>query len=173
MPSNDLLSRIDAPVRHHLARFLHHKPEGDHETTMKSLLAVLTALALFLPAHSQAAARGAREIRVAPRPRIVESFRLHVDGRVTPGTTFWVAYGPLAGHFGLIRLQPDGLHLYAATVRLPGSGRTQFAYVRGTGATRTQHGQVPGDPVVTIKVIGPVSVPQVELPTVQWQSPSG
>jgi hypothetical protein len=42
-------------------------------------------------------------------------FRLHVVGRPSPGTTFWVAYGPLAGRFGIIRLHAAGSNMYEAS----------------------------------------------------------
>ena len=140
---------------------------------MKLLLASIVALFLFAPACSRAAAQSTHEVRVRPAAAVVQSFRLQVDGEVGAKATFWVAYGPLAGHFGLIRLHPVGANLYSATVRLPGSGRTQFAYLRGNGVVRTPQGQAPGDPVTTIRLIGPVSVPRVALPTVQWQAPVG
>jgi hypothetical protein len=140
---------------------------------MKTVLALFVSLSLFAAVSAPVAARGTREIRVQPTAPTVQSFRLHVDGKVGPKATFWVAYGPLAGHFGLIRLRLAGPGLYAAAVRLPGSGTSEFAYLRGNGVIRTPHGAAPGNPVTTIRVLGPVTVPQSRLPTVQWQAPVG
>jgi hypothetical protein len=72
----------------------------------------------------------------------------------------------------VIQLHPAGGVLYEARAALP-AGRTVFAYVQGQGVARTRLGRVPGDPTITIKQIGPVSVTPGNVPLVQWQIPIG
>lgn len=140
---------------------------------MKLAVASLISLSLLLPVHTSSLARGLFEARPIARPPLAQTFRLEVTGRTGPDATFWVAYGPLAGHFGMVQLHRAGSNTYAATAQLPGPGRTTFVYVSGHGAVHTRMGWVPGDPVMTIRTIGPVTVTQPHLPTVRWQAPIG
>ena len=140
---------------------------------MKLALVLLVLATLFVPVYSRADAASSREIRVQPHPAVVQTFHLQVTGQPGPGTTFWVAYGPLGGRFGVIQLRASGSGVYAATARLPGAGRTAFVYLTGHGSMWTRGGLVPGDPVATIKTMGPVFVPRTVLPTVRWQASAG
>ena len=106
-------------------------------------------------------------------PMVMTTFRLHVAGRPGPQTTFWVAYGPLAGRWGLVRLHAGERGLYTARRSLSRTGRTMFAYLAGSGAQVTRAGQVPGTPTVTIRLIGPTSVSIPGRITVQWHIPIG
>jgi hypothetical protein len=100
-------------------------------------------------------------------------FRLHVAGDLGRQASFWVAYGPLADHWGLIRLHAVGRGNYTATRHLPAEGRTLFAYLAGQGTVRTRGVVAPGNPIVAIRLIGPVSASQLGTTTVHWQVPIG
>jgi hypothetical protein len=100
-------------------------------------------------------------------------FRLHVGGRAASHASFWVAYGPMADHWGLIRLHTGGRGNYTAARLLPVAGDTLFAYLGGQTTVRTRGGVAPGSPIVTIRLIGPVSAAQLGTTTVQWQIPIG
>lgn len=111
---------------------------------------------------------------VSRQPQLVATtFRLHVSGRLTPGTTFWVAYGPLDGHFAILRMRAVGNGSYVRSANLPRGARASYSYVMGHGVLRSRVGRVPGNPVVTIRSIGPVTVGQTPLHSVQWQAPIG
>jgi hypothetical protein len=99
-------------------------------------------------------------------------FLLSVDGPVNAGDTFWVAYGPLVGTWGIIRLHAAGLRLYEARVVLP-RGRTVFSFVKGTSVMHTRLGLVPGNPVATIRQVGPTSASGGVFPPVVWHEPMG
>ena len=105
--------------------------------------------------------------------QMLQTFRLRVLGQVSQRMTFWVAYGPLAGRFSVVRLHRVQSGVYEAHRRLPDQGRTIFAYLAGTGVMSTQAGPAPGNPVVTIRRIGPIGMRHLRLPTVYWQTPAG
>lgn len=134
------------------------------------MAAALLGLTAALPAaaHARASHRGAAHTPLAPA-----TFRLHVSGRPSPGTTFWVAYGPLADKWGTIRLHGTGGGNYAATATLPEKARSTFAYVAGQGRVRTPAGWAPGGPIVTIRLTGLVTAAQASAAMVQWQAPIG
>jgi hypothetical protein len=141
------------------------------ETNVKMLGALALAAALLLSFVSPAAAEGVPIGATAPT--ILKTFRLQVTGRPPAGTTFWVAYGPLAGRFGIIQLRPAGRALYVATRRLPAHGRTTFVYIAGHGTIRARFGPAPGNPVATIQVLNAMPVSRETLPVVQYQVPLG
>jgi hypothetical protein len=141
------------------------------ETKVKILGALALAGALLLSFFIPAVAKGV-PIGNTP-PTILKTFRLQISGQPATGTTFWVAYGPLAGRFGIIRLHASGRTLYVATRPLPANGYTTFAYVAGHDTIRARFGLAPGNPVVTIRVFNGVSMSGGQLPTVQWQAPIG
>jgi hypothetical protein len=136
-------------------------------TLSASLLAVL-CLASLSPGDTRASPV------LPPSGRSVMTvFRLHVAGDLGRQASFWVAYGPLADHWGLIRLHAVGRGNYTATRHLPAEGRTLFAYLAGQDTVRTRGGVAPGSPIVTIRLIGPVSASQLGTTTVHWQVPIG
>jgi hypothetical protein len=140
---------------------------------MKAIVAVLAlTVALAAPPLPGSAARVPAGATRTESIRLAE-FRLHVEGRVPQDATFWVAYGPLGGHFGLMRLRAVGRSDFEVRERLPATGSTIFAYISGHGAVRTRLGWVPGGPVTTIRRIGPVALAHLSLPTVQWRPPLG
>ncbi len=100
-------------------------------------------------------------------------FRLQVSGPRDPAATYWVAYGPLHGHFGIKRLQPVANGLFEASQRLPLHTRTTFVYVAGHGAIHTRAGLAPGNPVATIRVFGPAVIAPAGVPLVRWNTPIG
>jgi hypothetical protein len=63
--------------------------------------------------------------------------------------------------------------VYSATQTLPAQGRTTFAYLVGHGSIQTRFGPTPGDPVTTIRRIGPVSAPDLNGLMVSWAAPVG
>lgn len=101
------------------------------------------------------------------------TFRLQVQGHVGPHTTFWVAYGPLADHWGIVRLHAAGHGMFVARRRLPLHGRSVFAYLVGNGTITTRIGPVPGNPVITIRRLGPLTISARGLPLVHWTAPVG
>lgn len=140
---------------------------------MRRSVVAAILLSLFAISTGRVEARGVTGAYLPDRSHVVvATFRLHISGRPSPGTTFWVAYGPLAGKFGLVRLSDAGSGLRVATQALPGTGRTVFAYLAGHGVTMTRHGPAPGNPVVVIRTIGPIS-PAHLPPLVQWSAPAG
>jgi hypothetical protein len=130
---------------------------------MKSLVALTVAIALFVAALTPA--------RAQRSPIAVATFRLQVAGSIAPGTTFWVAYGPVNGHFGIVRLRGAN-GTYSAKERVP-AGRTTVAYLAGHGTMKTRFGVAPGNPVVTIHRVESAVIGQGPLPTVRWIAPVG
>jgi hypothetical protein len=108
-----------------------------------------------------------------PVAQVSVTFRLQVGGHPASGATFWVAYGPLAGRFGLVRLHRSDGGVYTATRRLPATGRAVFAYLAGNGVVRTRVGLAPGNPVVTIERFGPALPTQLRPQLVHWRAPVG
>ena|SRR5947209_4576391 len=131
-------------------------------------LVSLVCLAPLCPAPVQGAVKPAR-----PERTVLTRFRLHVLGRSVARTTFWVAYGPLADRWGLVRLHAARSGRYAAIQRLPANERTVFAYLAGSGVVATPLGPAPGNPVVTIRLVGPTSASHIGATTVQWHVPTG
>lgn len=100
------------------------------------------------------------------------TFQLHVTGAHDPHMTFWVAYGPLDGRFGLIRLRSAGSDHYVASRVLP-PGRTVFSYIAGTGTAQTRLGPAPGAPAVTIARVGPATALRASRGIMLWRGPLG
>ena len=138
-----------------------------------AFLAWAGSLALTLGVHSAPVSASAPNSVHALAGTAMTTFRLRTLDRPSADTTFWVAYGPLNGRFGLVQLRPVGPHVYEARKQLPATGRTTFAYLSGHGAVRTRFGLAPGDPVETIRRIGPVALSNRRLPTVSWHTPIG
>jgi hypothetical protein len=132
---------------------------------------LLTACGAF-PLQADAAGGVHRHPHRAPAA-VAVTFRLHVSGKPASDTTFWVAYGPLAGRFGLVQLHPSGAGVYSATQTLPTQGRTTFAYLAGRGAIQSRFGPAPGDPVTIIQRIGPVSARELDTSPITWTGPVG
>jgi hypothetical protein len=137
---------------------------------MKLLLS--TALVLLAAATSLTSAWARSNTNAVKHAATVSVFRLSVDGDITPGDTFWVAYGPLAGKWGIIQLHAASSRLYMARATLP-RGRSVFSYIQGKGVMQTRLGAVPGNPVTTIRQIGPVSASGTDFPLVVWHEPIG
>jgi hypothetical protein len=127
-------------------------------------LGLLLVGAMIYPAHASSSAHRSG----APARTIVVTFRIDLTAQPERGTTFWVAYGPLDDHFGVVRLHQVGQRTFAAAVRLPTDGHTDFAYLAANGAIKTRLGWVPGDPSVTIRVFHRVTPGQGQLPPVSW-----
>jgi hypothetical protein len=135
---------------------------------MKRFFAALTLAGLCLAAPTQSFA--------APQQghgrQAVAMFRLRIAGKPDRQATYWVAYGPLNGTFGIIRLHASGNGLYSATNLLP-RGHTSLAYIEGHGVIHTPFGPAPGNPVTTIRTINAVALDGTPLPAVQWREPVG
>jgi hypothetical protein len=106
---------------------------------------------------------------------VAYTFRLQVSGTPDARATFWVAYGPLQGRFGVIRLRSTASgQVYTATRRLPLHARAYFAYLAGQGTLHTKAGIVPGNPVTVIQRVGPFTVqPGRGIPAAHWAAPVG
>jgi hypothetical protein len=139
-------------------------------TIFRGLLGAAGALILLTASLSpvSAAPRGAGSTRL-----FTTVFRLHVAGQADPRTTYWVAYGPLAGTWGIVRLHAAGHGLEIGSRALPAKGTTTFDYVAGQGVVHTKLGPAPGNPVYTIAQIGPTSPMAITRHTVEWQAPVG
>lgn len=125
---------------------------------------------LLLPAA--AFARSTTGLRIDTRVPV--SFRIQVAGRPQPGTTFWVAYGPTAGAFGIVQLKPQGSSMWGASKRLPADARVDLAYLAGRGVIHTRFGPAPRDPVTVIRHLPPTPVSRLRLlHTVRWTPPTG
>jgi hypothetical protein len=141
-----------------------------HSRTFRSALgATLLSIALASPALAGQAPSGQQ----SHSAYATMTFRLQLTQRMPSDATFWVAYGPLAGRFGVIRLQANGAGLYVGAKSLPRGARTTFAYVMGRGTVRTPAGPQPGGRVVTIQVMSDQTVGKAEIPLVHWQGPVG
>ena len=136
---------------------------------------VLLCLALLLagPAAGAVDAHGAPHPAGLPAHTVLVTFRLEVTGSPAARTTFWVAYGPLAGRFGLIQLHSLGGGVYGAGRRLPMGGRTTYAYLAGQGVAHTRIGRAPGDPVIIIESFGPATALEAGRSVARWQAPVG
>jgi hypothetical protein len=129
------------------------------------LFLALFVLAAVLPTEAGTADAATSGYRLV-------TFQLHVNGPHDPRMTFWVAYGPLGGRFGLIQLHSAGTDHYIARRALP-SGQTVFSYVAGTGTVQTRQGRAPGYPSVTIARVGPTTAARAAQSPMVWQAPLG
>lgn len=137
-------------------------------------LVLASSLVALAVSTSPAFAAGSRSGSHLARPQTaVTVFQLAVSGSPRPGTTFWVAYGPLNGQFGLIQLTHRSGNTFSASKQLPTAGRTVFAYLAAQGVTRTPAGLAPGGRPMTIRRIGPTSIWPHGLPLIRWQPPVG
>lgn len=136
---------------------------------LRATVTVGLFLLLFVPSGAHAAP----EQQTAWSHTTGVVFRIHVAGQVKPGMTLWVAYGPLAGRFGVFRLQSQGGSVYHRTLQLPVGVRGEFVYVEGHGQQRTRAGLVPGGMVTTIGHVGPLIIGHATVPLLRWQPPSG
>jgi len=155
--------------RRYFPYFLCSMSRGDPMKRPTVALGIVLAVALsVIPGRGIAASR---PIVHAAEAQLL--FRLQVSGPRDPSATYWVAYGPLHGRFGIKRLQPVANGLFEASQRLSPRTRTVFAYVAGHGAIKTRAGLAPGNPVVTIRVFGPAVIAPAGLPLVRWNTPIG
>jgi hypothetical protein len=107
------------------------------------------------------------------RPAVaLTTFRLQVTGTSDPGATYWIAYGPLAGKFGIAQLHQRSRGVYTASLQLPTNGKSVFSYMVGHGAVHTRLGVEPGGPVLTVRQFGPTSVWPHGIPAVRWHPPA-
>jgi hypothetical protein len=112
--------------------------------------------------------------RNSAHPRVgTVVFRLHAPVPVPRSTTFWVAYGPLAGKFGIIQLLPAGSGQYAGRAALPADDRTVFTYISGIGRMHTRAGWVPRRGGTPIRSVGPTSALAASRIPVRYIPPIG
>ncbi len=129
------------------------------------VLAMALAISASTPAFAHSSSR---------HPRMATmTFSIQVAGDIGPGTTFWLAHGPINGRFGIVRMHRVGRNTYAVQQIFPKGHRATFTYVMGHGAIETPGGPAPGDPVVIIDTVGPLHLNGETLPTIQWQAPIG
>lgn len=129
------------------------------------LFAGLVLVAVPSAASAQPASPG--------QPLVATTFRLVVHGRPPSHATFWAAYGPLAGRFGIVQMHRSGSRQYAAAVRAPAGAESVFSLVMGIGRVYTRAGWVPGNPVTVIRVLGRVTMHAGPVPLVDWNVPVG
>jgi hypothetical protein len=108
-----------------------------------------------------------------PGARVNVAFRIHVSGKFPGDATFWVAYGPLAGRFWLVRLHKTFRGTFGTQRSLPSAGTSSFTYLVGRGSVSTPAGPAPGNPVTVIRTLGPVSVEQLARARIAWHLPAG
>ncbi|MGH2443281.1 MAG: hypothetical protein ACRDFX_08975 [Chloroflexota bacterium] len=133
-----------------------------------AIIALVCCVSVISQAHASGQPRGSHR-RAAS---VACDFRLNVKGTPSAPATFWVAYGPLDGKFGIIRLHAVGNGQYRATKRLPRNGKSQFVYVEGQGVVHTRAGAVPGGNVITIKNVGMVVLARQSVPSVLFHTHS-
>jgi hypothetical protein len=137
------------------------------------LLAVCAAL-LVTTAFFSAEARARTPLRPVSKQRtVLTTFNLHVMGKPAAHTTFWVAYGPLADHWGVIQLRASGHGLFTAQRFLPAVGRTIYVYLAGHDFVTTPLGSAPGIPIIAIRWVGPMSASRIGTVIVEWSVPIG
>jgi hypothetical protein len=108
------------------------------------------------------------------RPRMTTvTFRLRVQTAPPPQMTFWVAYGPPAPRFGVVRLLPAGSGQYVGSRALPSGARASFTYLAAWGSVRTPAGAMPGNPVTVIKRTVRLQIGLGHVPEVVWKGPVG
>lgn len=133
------------------------------------LLALTTAtlIGCLMPAVVHA------EKRSIGSPLVRTSFRLQPDSLASQHATYWLAYGPVAGKFGLVQMHPNSAGIFVASTRLPLGARGTFYYIQGQGAIHTRAGLAPGNPVHTIGHVGPLRVSRQPVPMFHVASPAG
>lgn len=134
-------------------------------------LATATVLCIGLVLTSPSVSASSRTATTAHFSPYV--FRLRVVNAVSPGTTLWVAHGPINGRFGLVRLHRVAGNLYEGTQRFPANARAEFFFLAGQGVAHTREGAAPGGMVQTIAHEGPLTLTTRQLPLVRWQGPVG
>lgn len=137
--------------------------------TVSLAASIVLSAALLFPVATWANGRNA--LVLDPRVRVV--FRLQVSGRPTSHATFWVAYGPTAGKFGIVRLKASSNSTWLASQRLVTGARLNLVYLMGQGSVQTRFGVAPGNPVVTIRRVPSFTVGTPSPAVVQWQAPIG
>src|SRR5436309_16104204 len=107
--------------------------------------ALLAAVLMLFAALSPAVAAPTHRVHSAERKAltVLKTFRLAVVGDSARDTTYWVAYGPLNGRFGIVRLHPAGLESFQGTASLPARGRTTFSFLQGQGSVHSRAGWGP------------------------------
>lgn len=126
--------------------------------TRQPLLAVVVFIAAV------ASALGAPRAH-ASEPRLVQTaFHVQVPTTVPSRMTFWVAYGPVAGKFGIVRLHRASSREFVASARFPAGSRATFYYIEGRGSIQTRSGAAPGNPVTTLGHQGPLVVGRQPIP---------
>jgi len=105
---------------------------------------------------------------------VTVTFRLNLETRPASGTTFWVSYGPVDGRFGILRLTKLSDTRLSGALSVPTGERANFFYIAGHGTMRVPHlGVAPGNPVYTIREIGPVTVERRASFSADWRAPVG
>ncbi|GAC1473180.1 MAG: hypothetical protein PVSMB7_26790 [Chloroflexota bacterium] len=129
--------------------------------------AALSAGILFPPTAN---ARTGTKMRV--ETSVPVTFHLQIAGTPTKSTTFWVAWGPSGGGFGIVQLHRSGRY-FTADHRFPVGARVGLSYIEGHGVMSTRFGPAPGNPVRTIRTLAPTSAAQLTHAVVRYQSPVG
>jgi hypothetical protein len=100
-------------------------------------------------------------------------FHVQVPGPVSAQTTLWVAYGPVAGKFGIIRLHASPSGQFVGSARFPAGSRATFYYIEGQGTVHTRAGLAPGNPTRTLGRVGPLVIGRQPVPLFRAAAPRG
>ena len=141
-------------------------------TGARLLSAAVIAVAASSTSSALAGRANSGRANVHPNT-IAMTFRLQVRGNMDRSATYWVAWGPLNGEFGLTQLRSAGSELYRAVENISIGARSVFAFLEGQGTIRTKFGPAPGNPVVTIRRVGPITVGTAGVPEIRWLAPAG
>jgi hypothetical protein len=63
--------------------------------------------------------------------------------------------------------------MFAATSPLPAVAHATFYYLQGTGSIHTRAGLAPGNPVITLRTVGPLVIGRTALPLVRVHPAAG
>lgn len=134
--------------------------------TRNLLIAVAIFFAVIVPSSGATTA-------LASQPRLVQTaFHLQAPAAFSSGATFWVAYGPVGGKFGIVRLHHAASGQFVASARFPAGSRATFYYIQGQGVIHTRAGAAPGNPISTLGHQGPFVIGRQSIPLFR-ASPAG
>jgi hypothetical protein len=138
-------------------------------TVIRYILGIAVSLVAVVGVLPWSSLGASASPRAASRARIGSvAFRLDVPGTVATNATFWVAYGPIAGRFGIVQLRPVGGGEYVGRAALPANSRGTFTYLTGTGRMHTRMGWVPRQTGIVIKTVGPTTPLHAAAMTVRF-----
>lgn len=137
---------------------------------MKRVSIFLASAALSVGIHTCAASTSGLRAQSHHRTS-AETFRILVNGSVSRNATFWLAYGPVAGTFGVVQLLQTSPGVYEASRTFPAGSHGVVAFLEGHGIMQTRAGKVPGNPVTVIRRTASIPLTTSAIMTVKWTAP--